>query len=68
MNTLGDWTEPTNGRKINYHHGAAPTVVEGPVIVEHSSDPVFRLKEGMSERDFDKLTVSAQKMLSEELM
>lgn len=49
LNTLGDWRLKTeeypDGKFINYHAGAAPTVglSEWPLIREDDSDPVFVL-------------------------
>lgn len=55
LSTLGDWRQPTpewpEGKFINYHHGAAPTVAlsDWPVIRADETDPLHVLARRLGE-------------------
>ena len=73
LNTLGDWCLETeefpDGKSINYHAGAAPTVdvEEGPVIRDDDSDPVFTLSKYFEMDQIKKMAKNVLKQLENEL-
>ncbi len=68
LHTLGDWTmtnaDNPNGKYINYHAGAAPTVElrDWPAIVENDEDPTHVLKQRFST---DRLNAMAREVLAD---
>ncbi|MCX5713282.1 MAG: thiamine pyrophosphate-dependent enzyme [Candidatus Omnitrophica bacterium] len=73
LRTLGDWCLKTDefpqGKFINYHCGAAPTVKlsEWPVIEKDDSDPVYVLLRHFKEAELEKISRVILRRLHEEI-
>lgn len=73
LSTLGDWRMKTpefpDGKFINYHHGAAPTVdlLDWPLIRHDHSDPLFVLGQQFGEAPLLALAVQVREQLEAEI-
>lgn len=73
LSTLGDWRQVQpgypEGKFINYHHGAAPTVElsEWPLIADDPCDPVHVLAQRLGSQDVRALARSVFGCLEDEI-